>query len=139
MKNSGYMCIWIYNVFILPEEYWWIGCGRTVPKFYSGSFGDVLFWFIRGHSDRGMTRTSDVHKKDFLGLVTSIWQVMFCSVQSGSICSSLILSSNIICTWILVKWLSAFCYMHSASAYVTYWVLCLHLFLHCRWYYRYLR
>ena len=35
--------------------------------FCSGSFGDVLFWFLRGHSDNGMGRTSDVHRGDFLG------------------------------------------------------------------------
>ena len=56
-KDSEYICTWTCSVFILPEEYWWIGCGGLAPKFWflrkhyvlvplgtlcSGSFGDIL-------------------------------------------------------------------------------------------------
>ena len=118
MKDSGYVCIWTCSIFMLPEKYWWIGCSGQRPS--SGSFGDILFWFLWGHFDSGMGRTFDVHKGDFLGLETSIWRLMFYSVQGGSVCNSPILSGNIIYMGIPVKGLSAFCYVHSASAYVTY-------------------
>ena len=84
-----------------------------------------------------MGRTSDVHKWDFLGLETSIRRLIFYSVQSGSVCNSPILLGNTIYMGILVIWLSVFCYVHSASAYVTYWVLYSRLILHYRWYCRY--
>ena len=77
-----------------------------------------------------MERTSAVHRGDFLGLKTSMQWLMFCSVQSGSVCNSLILSGNTIYTGISLIWLSVSYYMHSASAYVTYWVSYSHLFLY---------
>ena len=108
------------------------------PKFYSGSFKDVLFWFLRGHSDSDMGRTSDVHRWDFLGLKTSMRRLISRSVQSDSIYNSPILSGNIRYIGILIIWLFISYYMHYASSYVTYWVSYSHLFLHCRWYCRYL-
>ena len=101
------------------------------PSF--GSFGDILFWFIRRHSDSGIGRTSDVHRGDFLGLKTSIRKLMFYSVQSGSVCNSPILWGNTIYTGISIIQLLVFCYVHFVSAYVTYWVLHSCLFLHCKW------
>ena len=98
MKDSSYVCIWTCSVFILPKEYWWIGCGRPGPKFCYGSFGDILFWFLRGHSSSGIGRTSTVHRWNFLSLETSMQQLIFCSVQSGSVCNLPILSGNIIYT-----------------------------------------
>ena len=120
MKDSKFVFIWICSVFIFPEEYWWIEYGRSMTNFYFGSFEDVLFWFLQEYSDSNMGRTSVVHKGDFLGLKTSMWQLMFCYVQSGSVCNSLILSGNTIYTGIPIIWLSVFFYVHSASVYVTY-------------------
>ena len=120
-NDSEYVCTWTYSIFILPEEYWWIGCSGPAPKFWflrehfvlvpsgtfcSGSFGDILFWFLRGHSDSGMEMTSDVHRGDFLGLKTSIRRLMFCYILSGSICNSSVLSGNTIYTRIPIIRLS---------------------------------
>ena len=33
----------------------------------SGSFRDIMFRFLRGHYDSGIGRTSDVHRGNFLG------------------------------------------------------------------------
>ena len=85
------MYIWICSIFIFPEEYWWIRWGGLAPKFCSSSFRDTLFWFLwrhsvlilSGYSDSGMGKTSTVHRGDFLGLETSMWRRMFCSVHSG--------------------------------------------------------
>ena len=38
-----------------------------MPKFCFGSFRDVLFWFLWGHSNSNIGRTSVVHKVDFSG------------------------------------------------------------------------
>ena len=98
----------------------------------------VLFWFFQGHSDSGMGKTSALHRGDFLGLKTSMRWLMFYSIQSSSVCNSPILSSNIIYIRILMVWLSILFYVHSTSTYVTYWVLCSCLCLHCKWFCRYL-
>ena len=91
-----------------------MGCGGPAPKFCYGSFEDILLRFIRGHSDSGMGRTSAVHKGDFLGLMTSMRWLIFCSVQSDSVCNSPILSSNTIYTGILIIWVLVSYYMHCA-------------------------
>ena len=80
MKDSGYVCIWTYSVFILPKEYWWIGCGGPAPK----------FWFFRGHSvlvlsrtfcsgsfgiQRGFSGARDLHKTTYV-LLCSEWLSM---------------------------------------------------------------
>ena len=70
--------------------------------FCSDSFGNILLWFLRGHSDSGMGRNSDVHIRDFLGLETSIRRLMFYYVLSDLVCNSPILSSNTIYTRILI-------------------------------------
>ena len=137
MKDFGYMCIWICSVPILPEEYWWIECGELVPNFCYGSFGNILFWFFWEYCDNGMRRTSIVHRGDFSGLKTFMRRLMFCYVQSSSICNSPILSGNIIYTGILTIWLSVFYYVLSLSTYITYWVSYSHLYLHYRRHYRY--
>ena len=65
---------WTRSVFILPDEYWWIGCGGPAPKYviwflrgHFGSFGNTLvlsgtIWFLRERSDGGMGWTSTVHR-----------------------------------------------------------------------------
>ena len=98
--------------------------------FYYDSFRDILIATWGGPL---------LHRRDFLGLKTSMRQLIFCYAQSGLVCNLPVLSSNTIYTGILIIWLAIFYFMRSASVHVTYWVLYSRLCLHGIWYCRYLR
>ena len=109
---------------VLVNRVWRARVQVLVPSrtFCSGYFGDVLFWFFRGHFDSGMGRISDVHRGDFSGARDPHTKsyVLFCSVLSDSVCNLLILSGNTIYTGIPIIRLSDLLYVHSIFAYVTY-------------------
>ena len=133
------MCTWICSVFISLEKYWWIGYDGSVPKFCFGSFVEILFWFLRGHSISDMGRTSVVHRGDFLGHETfndDLCSVLFCSEWLNMQFTNFVRQYNI--HRIPFIWLAIFYYVHFTSAYITYRVLYSHLYLNYRWYKRYL-
>ena len=136
---------WTRGVFILPDEYWWIGCGGPAPKYLVpsetllGSFGDIIYSSF-GNTLIAVWGGPLQYTEGFemyLGLETSIL-LMICYMLSEWLSMRFtVLSGNTIYTGIPIIWLSVLCHMHSAFAYVTYWVLYSQIFLHCRGYWCY--